>query len=339
MLKSKKIIVCLILILIMSVVLLAGCAQNAEQKQTEELPAEEVKGYPEKPIQLAVWTSPGADVDLVSRAIAPVLETYLGQPIVCTNIEGGSGMVAISQMINDHEADGYFLINATTSLSTGMASGQLTFNVEDFDFVGQICYAPFVLAVRTDSKYQSLEEIIEAAKENPGKLTVAHGLVGGAHHVAVSSLWKQAGVDITSIPFEGQGDAVMAVLGGHADILHGNPGPIMPQVNEGNLKVIAVSSSVRLNDFPDAPTYNEIGYNPPFDGHWRGIIAKKGLPQDVLDTLQETLAKAVDDPQFVEYLENSGTLSGYLNSKDFEAKVSAQIETTKEILRDIGMLK
>jgi tripartite-type tricarboxylate transporter receptor subunit TctC len=199
--------------------------------------------------------------------------------------------------------------------------------VSGFDYICKMIHDPFVIAVRDDSPFRKIGDLIKAAHERPGKLKMAGGLVKAVQHTAALSFLSQAKVDIIWVPYEGQNDVLIALLGGHADMMHGNPSVILPHVKAGKLRVLATSNPERLSLFPDVVTYKELGIKPVIEGIWRGLVAKRGLPKEALDRLIAAFGQMTKDPEFVKFVESSNAEVIFVAGKNFEEEVRQEVET------------
>ncbi|CEP67005.1 Bordetella uptake gene [Moorella glycerini] len=341
-LKKVKLVGCLLLLALTYFLVACGGTKNEPQvskqtKQEEPQKDNTASNYPNKPITMVVWTSPGSPVDVTGRQLAKIGEKYFKQSIPVINKTGGSGAVAMAY-VQSQPADGYTLLMTTSSMVTSMAGGEVEFTPDDFDYIIRVAKDPYVIAVRTESPFKTLKDLVDYAKKNPGKIQMAGGLTGGAQHVSNILLQKAAGIELTWVPFEGQADAVAACLGGHADAVQGNSNNIKPQVEAGKLRVIGVSGDKRLDDFPDAPTYKELGYDRE-DYLWRGVMLKGGTPSEIIAKLRATFKQIYEDPEFQTYLKNTNQIPGYVEPAQMKDLIKKEVEETRSTLIELGVIK
>ena len=289
--------------------------------------------YPVKPVQFAVLTSAGSGQDVFARMIAKIIERpeYLGKPMAILNIPAGGGMAGVARAMQE-PADGYFLIAVSNSIGIRAAAGDLPADINDFDYIGKIAQEPFVIAVSAESDYKTIQNLIDAAKKSPGKIKMAGGKAKSTQHIAAMSFFSGTNTDIAWVPYDGQGDAVMSVLGGHTDCVHGNPAIVLPQVEAGKMRVLATSNPERLKVFPDAVTYKELGFEPDLEGIWRGVMAKKGMPPDVLNKLIDVFGRLAKDPEFVEFFKKANAEIIFVEGESFKKSVLKEVEAYKKIL-------
>lgn len=277
--------------------------------------------YPEEDITLIVQAAAGGGSDLTSRALASELEPILGSSIIVENRPGASGSTAM-QFVADQDADGYTIGFAPVEIAM---LGHQNFDVDpaDYDFLGQIMLAPGVLAVPTDSPYETLEDFVEAAQSTT--LSVANSGAGSIWEAAALGLADETGAQLSPVPFDGGGPAVAAVIGGQVDAAVGGAGEVSAAAAEGQLRPLAIFHDERHPDMPDVPTAAEAGYDLEFGG-WGGIYAPAGLPDDVRETLETAIEEAANSDSFVETITAGGTLPVYRDAQGFQDFVSSEYE-------------
>lgn len=308
--------------------------QAGQQPQASE-PKDEYANFPEKEITVVVNTKAGSSVDVMARTIAKVAEKYLGQPVVVLNKPGGDGAVAMSYVLGQ-PADGYHIWAGTKTLSAALNTNLKQFKVSDFQPLVRVQVDPFALGVRAEAPWQSLRDLIEDAKANPGKIQVGGFGSASAHSLAAYRLMYRSGAEFTWVPFDAGSEAMTAVLGGHVDVVHSNPSTLQQHVESGKLRILAVAADERLADFPDVPTYKEEGVDM-VDSQWRGLFLKAGTPEPIVEKLHEAFKQAIKDPEFQEYLKNTKQIDGYLGPDDFTAFVEEDVEAAKEIIERVGL--
>lgn len=176
--------------------------------------------------------------------------------------------------------------------------------------------------------------MVEWAKANPGKLKAGgFGTTGSGHQVAFDMLATAAGFTYAWTPFDGGAEAVAALLGRHIDVANTNPGNVVQHVEAGKLRVLGVMHDQRIDILPDVPTYKEAGYEVDTSwSQWRGIFGKKGIPQEIVDKLNDAFQKAIKEPDFQKYLKDTSQLDGTMGPEEFTKFVKANDQTLKEIL-------
>ena len=278
--------------------------------------------YPEKPVTLVCWSSAGSGHDLMARMIAKVGEKYLGQPIVVVNKQGGSGRVAMSYVLNQRP-DGHVLLTNTRSMTLRFREPNARVTVEDFTYISRVVSAPFVIVVNKDSPFKTIDGLFEFARANPGKVSIGGYSIKSVDESLAGEIEAAVGIDLNYVPYRGGKEPVVAVLGGHIDVAIANPSEMITNYEAGNLRALALATEERFSPFDDVPTLTELGY-PVAPDYWRGVMASKDVPNEVVDTWDDVLRQVVADPEFIEFLDNANMYNGYLPSDAFTKLVRDQ---------------
>lgn len=293
--------------------------------------------YPEKPIEIVCWSSPGAPNDLLARQIAKIGQKYFNVNMTVLNKNGGGGAVAMGYLLKK-PADGYTLMTTTASQVIRMASGQVPFKPEQFSYIMRIQVDPFAIAVNSDSPFNNLNEFFAYAKENPGKLSVGGFGTASAHFLAFTRLKLRAGdPEVRWIAYDGGAEAVVAALGGHTSAVHTNPGIIQEHVEAGKMKVLGIS--VPSKAFPDFVSYKDQGYDlDPV--HWRGLMAQGDVSDEIVQKVRELMEKVTNDPEFIEYMKNDGTEFALMDSPAvFQKWVASETIENRELMQKLDLIK
>ena len=278
--------------------------------------------YPEKTITLICWSSAGSGHDLMARMIAKVGEEFLGQPIVVVNKEGGSGQVAMSYVLNQRP-DGYVIMTNTRSMTELFPDPNGRLSIDDFKYVSRMVRDPFVLLVRDDSPFRTVEDLVAHAKANPGKITLGGFSIKSVDESLVRDFESEAGIQLNYIPYRGGSEPVVAVLGGHIDAAVANPSEMITNYEAGKLRVLALATQDRFSPFDDVPTFSEKGYEVVTE-HWRGVMASKDVPDEIINRLDAALAKVVEHPEFMQFMSNANMYNGYMSTDAFARLVKSQ---------------
>ncbi|MEL7566835.1 MAG: tripartite tricarboxylate transporter substrate binding protein [Dehalobacterium sp.] len=325
----KKSITSIFMALLLGLLLvLAGCSsqesQGTQESNTTETPEANsaADDFPAKPVTWVIPFDAGSGADTFARTLGKAAEKNLGRNFVFINKPGGSGGIALSYL-ETQATDGYTIASHSSSLVYALASGQIPFKVDDIDYLVRINADPEVLAVPSSSSFKSLDDLVAYAKSNPGKMNV--GGVGAFSTASVcSDLFKQtAGVDYKYIPFDGGNEATVAVLGANVDAAWLTSNNAAAQVEAGKLRLLATANSTKNEKQPDVPTFKEKGYD--FESIlWRGVIALPGIPENRIQILQDAFEKALQDPEWLAYMENEGQIDAYLPAADFAVAVKKE---------------
>lgn len=254
------------------------------------------QSWPQKPIRIVLGYSTGGTADNLGRMMTEKLSAALGQSVLIDNRPGASGNIA-AQIVSKAPADGYtILFGCTAEMSINQhLMKDMGFNA-DTDFVPIVLThnVPLGLIVSAKSPYQSVKDLIEAAKREPGKLSFANSGTGSPAHLAVEMLTLRSGTNMVQVPYKGAAPALVDLLGGRIDAYFlGLPG-VMPQVKSGNVRLLAVSTTQRAGSLPDMPTVGEqtgiAGYNFSL---WGGFLAPVGTPAEVIARLNKEVLEVI----------------------------------------------
>jgi len=277
--------------------------------------AASAQSYPNKPISLIVTWNAGGSTDVISRLLADPLGKALGQPVAVANRPGGGGSLG-TQAALDAPRDGYTVL-ATTSGNHILTplKNDVGYKFDDFEPIGQLVAATVILAVKADSPWKTLDDLIKAAKADPGKYTFG-AVPNGMPHLTLNGLAAASGMEVVHVPQQGGAPGATALLGGNIDMLPANAATVAANIKGGKLRGLAVFSSKRDSAFPDIPTAQEQGmkvYGSPFVG----LAIAKGVPQEVLDKLRSALAKVANDQTFKDRALKTATKLTYLPAEEF----------------------
>lgn len=297
--------------------------------------------YPEKEIQGTIQWGAGGATDVVSRAIAPLAEAYLGKKIVLVNRPGATGVIGMTYVYNQ-PADGYNLLFGAENPSMYKVLGLAEIDYSDFEPIIIIGAVPNVTVVKADSKYKTFKEFLEDAKANPGKIKIAATGVGGAPYVVCSIMKVVSGVEFNMVEFPGEGPGLTALLGGHVEAMPSGIAPAAEFLRAKMLRGLMVFDKKRLAAFPDIPAITEI--YPEYDKYtpyypWYGVFVKKGTPKEIIDKLTDAFKKAFDDPKFQEFLAKRDTIPLGLTGKEAKEFLDKQRSVASWLLWQAGAAK
>ena len=302
------------------------------------LPNAMAAGFPAKDITLVCPWSAGGGTDTLSRALVKNAKKYLGVNVNVVNKTGGMGAVGMGDVAHA-KPDGYTVCMLTTQLSTYRLMGLADLSYRNFDLLMLLNRSEGVIAVKADSQWKTMKDLIDYARANPGKLTVGHTGAGGAWHLAMASLATSNHVEFTYVPFDGAAPSRTALLGGHVDVVPAGVDELLQLYQSGQIRVLAIASDQRNPAMPDVPTYAEAGFPSDPISDWRGLGAPKGLPPKVLAKLEQGFKKCFDDPEFKKLADQLAIHLVYKNSKDFGKFLAGMEKTLEPALDSVGLLK
>jgi len=278
--------------------------------------------YPDRPITLVVPYAPGA-TDQEARRLAEGMSKELGQTIVVENRTGAGGAIG-AQHVARAKPDGYTLLYAAPAVITGAPLlGNAQYHYEDLAPVARSTSSPHVLAARSDAPFKTLPELIDYAKQNPGKVVFGSSGAGTAVHLAGEAFARAAGIDFNHVPYRGLAPAITAALGGFADLVIGLPVAIKPQVDGDKLRALAQFGNSRAPTLPEVPTLNE--QNIPLTLSVDiGVFAPAGTPDDVVARIEAAMKKTVESPEFTKFAEAALVIPSFLGSAGYKDIVDAE---------------
>ncbi len=282
--------------------------------------------YPRRPIRLVVPFPPGGGNDNVARPIAAKAAEILGQPIVIDN-RPGAGTTMGADIVAKSTADGYTLLIGSigSHILSRYLYKRLPYDpVKDFEPISLLATAPNVLVVGKDSKYNSLAELVAAAKAVPNRLTYASPGIGTPAHLAAEIFKKQVGLEILHVPYKGGANYLPDVIAQRVDMVFDTTTSSMPFMHSGQLRALAISRPERLPDFPGVPTFAQAGY-PAYDtGSWYGVFAPAGTPRPIVDKLAAQFHTAVQQGNVSKLLTGLGADAVGSSAREFSDFLKAE---------------
>ncbi|QBS36685.1 tripartite tricarboxylate transporter substrate binding protein [Thermaerobacter sp. FW80] len=316
-----------------------ACGQAVDEGSDQAAPQQ--SRYPERPIELVAAGDPGGGLDLLARAIEEALTKEKLLPVTLTikNMGGGGGNPARAYLY-EKRGDGYTLLTESNRIYLNPIIGTTDLDVDDFTPVARLVTDWVVLAVRADSPYQSVQDVVNTLKANPKAITFGVGTVPSNDQMNILRMAQAAGIDpaqINIVSFRSGGDLMTQLLGGHVAVISTGLSETLPQYQSGQVRILAISSPERVEGV-DAPTWKELGYDIEI-AHWRGVFAPPDMPADALAFWNETFAKMVQTPTWKQILERHGWYDAYLDSEAFKQSLQEEAAAAEELLKAVGQVK
>jgi len=297
------------------------------------------QAYPSKPIRLVVGFAPGGAADFVARSLAEPIGRSLGQPIVVDNKPGAGSSIAAEQAAKS-APDGYTVLIASPSsiLVNPLLNTKSSFQpLKELLPITKVSSSPLVVAVNPGLGVNSLAELIRYAKNNPGRLNFASSGNGSAPHLAAVLFQRVAGIEMVHVPYKGGAPAVQSVLAGDTQLSFATPPSVLPLVQSGRLRALAITSPVRSALVPGVPGMAEAGL-PGYDiSFWYGFFVPAGTPRDIVARLFEATTQALKLPDIASALAREGTeTSASRSSDEFAAFLAQDAKLWARLVKDSG---
>ena len=295
--------------------------------------------YPDRTVTLLAGYPPGGLVDVVSRLVAEGMKPRFPKGLNVVNRPGAAGAVAVAEVVRA-APDGYTIVlTPHSALVIAAQLQELAYKTpDDYDpFINLVSYYPMI-AVRSESEYKTMQDLVADAKANPGKIRVGSPGEGTSSHLNLEELMDKTGARMIHVPFQGWGQSSPALLGGHIEAVVAQPGELKGQVDAKRMRVLVNFRPQRLPSFPDVPTAKELGWDVA-NGVWYMLLAPKGTPAPVIRYLHDAAKAAIEDPKFGADMANRGIDVDYRPGRALHADLWREYKLHTELLRRVGLLK
>ena len=294
--------------------------------------------FPSKPLRIIVPFPPGGAADVTSRVLAEHFTKGLGQAVVVENRPGGSTIIG-AELVLRSPADGHtiFVVFPSFIINPSVRPAMHFDPLKDFRPVGQTMDVPMAIAVHPSVPARTLQELIELARAKPG--TIAYGTPGIAttHHVMGEMLRLRTGAQITHAPFQGGGPSLVAVTGGHIQMIYGNASEIAPSAKTGKIRALVVTSAERSDSMPDVPTMREAGYPDLTASTWSGMVVPAATPTAAVARLNEEMVRALKSADVIERFRQYGMVPTPGTPEQFGAFLRAENARYAKVAREAGI--
>lgn len=278
--------------------------------------------WPNRPITMIVPYAPGGQADFAARPVAAALEKILGQPVIVENKGGGGGAIGHTAAARA-APDGYTLLMALPSVVFLPEADRIVGRTPSYELnqltpVARVLADPALLAVPAKAPWKTVAEFIEDAKKNPGTIPYSSSGIYGTTHVAMEMFATGVGIKLLHVPFQGAGPAVKALLGGEVQAAASAAGVMKAHVDSGALRLLGNWGTARVSQFPDVPTFKELGYAGVEYTNWAGLFVPKGVPEPIVTRLGEAMKTLMAQPETVKPFEAGGSAPAYLDQAAFQ---------------------
>lgn len=312
------------------ILLLTACGGESESSNNENN-NEEATDFPTETIEIIVPFAAGGGTDSVGRVLAENLKEVLDTDVIVVNREGGAGAIGMSEGL-ESDPDGHTITLASREIVSLPLLDLAPFDTFDFKYVSNVNTDPPLLVVNADSDYDNLQDLVDQLKDNPGELKYAGTTEPSLYGIQFG---ESADVEFNSVPYDGANPAIKDLLANEADFGLYSPGEAKSQIEGDGLKALAVMSEERIENFPDVPTMNEeLGIDDGLSNTFRGIVVPEETPDDIVNILDEAIKEALENDDFIEFMEDSVLGINYMTSQDFTEFVENDYNSLEPLLEN-----
>jgi tripartite-type tricarboxylate transporter receptor subunit TctC len=290
--------------------------------------------YPARPVRLIVAFAPGGVTDTFARLMGQRLGERLGQQFFVENITGATGNIGTG-LAAKAAPDGYTLLFAFSSYVVNPTLfNKIPYDpYKDFEPVTLAVASTTVVTIHPSVPAKTVKDLVALIKANPGKYSYASAGAGTQAHLAGEQFRLSLGLDLVHVPFNGGGPAIAAVVGGHTPIGFSSPAASIPQIKEGNVRALAITSKTRSQILPDVPTMTEAGYSEIEGDSWVGVLAPAGTPKDIISLLHREIVRIIALPDMKARLGELGYDLIGSTPEEFATRIKVEIENWAKVIR------
>jgi tripartite-type tricarboxylate transporter receptor subunit TctC len=294
--------------------------------------------YPTKPVRFVVGQAPGGATDIIARLVGSKMHETLGQNVIVENRTGAAGSIGAASVAKS-PPDGYTILVVSSSYAINPSLySNLPFDPQkDLAPVSLLAEAPFLLVVHPSVPAKSVKDLIALAKAQPGRLTYGSGGNGSSGHLAGALFEMGSRVKLTHIPYKGAGQALVDVVAGQITFMFASVLSSTPQIKQGRLRVLGVTSRKRSTALPDVPTIAEAGVPGYATSTWYGLLAPAGTRQPVIDRLSAAAHKAVRSPELRDRMLSDGAEPIGSSPAEFEKHIATEMAKSRKVVQSAGV--
>ena len=297
------------------------------------------QGFPNRPVTIIVPFAPGGPAEAIARVVAQPMGQFLGQQVLVELKPGAGGNLGAEYVIRQSRPDGYTVFFGSTSLASNVSLMKISYDPrKDLAPVAGVGIAPNLLIVSPSFQYRSLAEVVQAARQSPGKLTFGSSGTGTGSHLAAELFMARAGIDLLHVPYKGSGAVMADLVAGRVDMLFEVQSSSVGRVKSGQVRALATTNATRVSALPDTPTVAELGYPGFQTGAWTGLFVPVATPADVVAKLEDATLKSLASDYTKQKFEEMSVFPIPAKAADFGRFFDADVEQWAKLVRD-GRLK
>ena len=296
--------------------------------------------YPSETINLYCPWAAGGSSDLMCRKISEMSKKYLGVEMNVTNVEGGNGSVALGEVANNTEADGYTIsLYSAGNFTTMPYTQDVAYTMDSFEFLKGVSSEPLGVLVPADSEWNSLQDVVDYYKAT-GEIVI-HGQSGsnGTNHMWSIVMFENMGVEQQIVPYSGASGAIAALLGGEVPMIIVQPGQCLATIESGDIKCIALFSTGELEAFPGVKTIQEQGFGEVFCETYKGLVVPAGTDPAIVEWLEGRFTEMFADPEWEQFLNDNGIFLQPLSGQGMVDRMKNEITTLWPMMVEFNILK
>jgi len=294
--------------------------------------------YPTKPVRLIIPFPPGGSNDVVGRVFATHLSEQLGKQVIVDNRGAGAGGIVGTEVAYNSPPDGYTILIISLAHAVNPWLYKLPYDpIKGFTPIAMLGSGPNVLVINPQLPANSVKELVEMAKQTPGRLQYAHAGVGSFQHLSGELFKLMAQVDLLAVPFKGGGPAMIDVIGGHTKIMFSSLVQTTPHIKSGKLKALGVGAMTRSPVLPDIPTIAEAGV-PNYEAvNWWGLVAPAGTPAAIVERLHKAVTAVQDNPEVQKQFANEGASVVKMSTAEFGQHMVKEMNKWERVVKEGGI--
>ena len=294
--------------------------------------------YPTKPVRLIIPFPPGGSNDVVGRVFGTYLSERLGRQVIVDNRGAGAGGIVGTEVAHNSPPDGYTILIISLAHAVNPWLYKLPYDpIKGFTPIAMLGSGPVVLVVNPELPVKSVKELVDTAKQQPGKLQYASAGIGSFQHLSGELFKLTSGTNILHVPFKGGGPAMIDVIGGHTKVMFSSLVQTTPHIKSGKLRALGVGGLTRNPVLPDIPTIAEAGVPTYESVNWWGLVAPAGTPPAIVEKLHREVAAVQDNPEVQKQFANEGASVVKMSTAEFSQHMVKEMNKWERVVKDGGI--